>query len=402
MRSTLNKARTLCDKWRESRGRGKEGSSTLPAAAGGSPSPDSAAAPEGRLSRWFSIRRNQYDVDRGARDHSSANSSPSSTPSPGAGHLLHDTPGKMPRLPEEEEASTGSTELNGSSHNHEHFDRPRAMTIAGSTMASPTDVSAAFPPFTNFQRRQQPPALPPPPPGLTAEQIKRRHIVAAIVHSENSYVATLQRLNNDYKRPLEESSPPILSAQKISTLFHRVPEILQCHSMFRIALAESVRNWDRDEALGDVFVASFSKAGVLEIYSDFINNFSIAMDLAKQESKRKSALADFLKVKQISAHDRLSFFGLMVKPVQRFPQFILFLQDLLKHTPHGHHDRMSLQLALTQLESLAEMLNERKREAEQFQAFKEMLRHVGGKFAARPLVSDGGRYLLREDNVTQL
>jgi Rho guanine nucleotide exchange factor 10 len=62
---------------------------------------------------------------------------------------------------------------------------------------------------------------------------------------------------------------------------------------------------------------------------------------------------------------------------------------------------MSLQLALTQLESLAEMLNERKREAEQFQAFKEMLRHISGKFAARPL-SDGNRYLLREDNVTQL
>ena len=62
---------------------------------------------------------------------------------------------------------------------------------------------------------------------------------------------------------------------------------------------------------------------------------------------------------------------------------------------------MSLQLALTQLESLAEMLNERKREAEQFQAFKEMLRHISGKFAARPL-SDGNRCLLREDNVVQL
>lgn len=91
----------------------------------------------------------------------------------------------------------------------------------------------------------------------------------------------------------------------------------------------------------------------------------------------------------------------MVKPVQRFPQFILFLQDLLKHTPHGHHDRMSLQLALTQLESLAEMLNERKRESEQYLAFKEMLRHISGKFSIRPL-SDGNRYLLREDNVTHL
>lgn len=57
------------------------------------------------------------------------------------------------------------------------------------------------------------------------------------------------------------------------------------------------------------------------------------MELAKMEAKRKSALADFFKVKQISAHDRLSFFGLMVKPVQRFPQFILFLQVSRKWRP---------------------------------------------------------------------
>lgn len=47
------------------------------------------------------------------------------------------------------------------------------------------------------------------------------------------------------------------------------------------------------------------------------------------------------------------------------------------------------------------MLNERKREAEQFQAFKEMLRHVSGKLSHRPL-SSSSRYLIREDNVTQL
>lgn len=33
-----------------------------------------------------------------------------------------------------------------------------------------------------------------------------------------------------------------------------------------------------------------------------------------------------LQMRQITSPDRLSFFGLMVKPVQRFPQFILFLQ----------------------------------------------------------------------------
>ncbi len=40
------------------------------------------------------------------------------------------------------------------------------------------------------------PTLPPTPAGLSHQQLKRRHIVAAIIHSENSYVATLQRLVN--------------------------------------------------------------------------------------------------------------------------------------------------------------------------------------------------------------
>ena len=63
-----------------------------------------------------------------------------------------------------------------------------------------------------------------------------------------------------------------------------------------------------------------------------------------------------------------------MNPIQRFPQFILLLQDLLKATPPGHEDRMALQLALTTLESLAEMLNERKRECEQIAAFTDKLR----------------------------
>ncbi|XP_073955812.1 rho guanine nucleotide exchange factor 10-like protein isoform X5 [Choristoneura fumiferana] len=265
--------------------------------------------------------------------------------------------------------------------------------------------------------RVPPPALGPPPDALTPVQLRRRHVVAAIIHSENSYVATLQRLVNDYKKPLEESSPAILNASKIQTLFHRLPDILQCHLHFRTAVADCARTWDRDEKIGEVFLNAFSKAVVLDVYSDFINNFSVAMELAKMESKRKSALADFFKVKQISAHDRLSFFGLMVKPVQRFPQFIMFLQDLLKHTPPGHADRVSLQRALTRLEALADALNERKREAERTQAFRAALRRLtrggvagaggaGGaaRFGAARLLASRAdkRHLLRQDDLTQL
>ena len=36
----------------------------------------------------------------------------------------------------------------------------------------------------------------------------------------------------------------VLSIKKVTIVMDRVPEILQCHSQFRIALAEAVKNWD--------------------------------------------------------------------------------------------------------------------------------------------------------------
>ena len=56
-----------------------------------------------------------------------------------------------------------------------------------------------------------------------------------------------------------------------------------------------------------MFVASFSKSVVLEMYADFINNFSQAMDLAKCESKRKSAFGDFLKVGKMMTSSGIKF-----------------------------------------------------------------------------------------------
>ena len=63
----------------------------------------------------------------------------------------------------------------------------------------------------------------------------------------------------------------------------------------------------QEEKIGDVFVSCFSKSVVLEVYSDFINNFNQAMEMAKSESKRKSAFADFLKVE-----DGNGFLGKMI------------------------------------------------------------------------------------------
>ncbi|XP_023861681.1 rho guanine nucleotide exchange factor 10-like protein isoform X2 [Salvelinus sp. IW2-2015] len=244
--------------------------------------------------------------------------------------------------------------------------------------------------------KHPPPQLSPMPKGLTTQQIIRRHIIGSIVQSERSYVDSLKRILVEYQKPLLEPEARILSDKKVRPIFYRLREILQCHSMFQIALASRVAEWDLSEKIGDLFVASFSKSMVLDVYSDYVNNFTNAMALIKKACISKPAFLEFLKKKQVSSPDRITLYGLMVKPIQRFPQFILLLQDMLKNTPRAHPDRLPLQLALTELETLAERLNEQKRVADQVAEIQQLARSIGDRQLSKLLNSDQRQLILCE------
>ncbi|KAL7864816.1 hypothetical protein AOLI_G00162360 [Acnodon oligacanthus] len=244
--------------------------------------------------------------------------------------------------------------------------------------------------------KHPPPQLCPMPDGLSSQQIVRRHILSSIVQSEISYLDSLKRILQDYQKPLLEAEPRILNPKKIQPIFYRLKEILQCHAMFQIALASRVAEWDRTETIGDLFVASFSKSMVLDVYSDYVNNFTNAMALIKKACMSKPAFLEFLKKKQAASADRITLYGLMVKPIQRFPQFILLLQDMLKNTPAGHRDRLPLQLALTELETLAEKLNEQKRLAEQLSEIQQLARSNSDRALSKQLNSDQKQLILCE------
>lgn len=249
--------------------------------------------------------------------------------------------------------------------------------------------------------KHPPPELGPMPAGLSPQQVVRRHILGSIVQSERSYVDSLKRILQDYRNPLMEMEPKVLSARKCQVVFFRLKEILQCHSMFQIALASRVAEWDSAEKIGDLFVASFSKSMVLDVYSDYVNNFTTAMSLIKKACLTKPAFLDFLKKRQMASADRVTLYGLMVKPIQRFPQFILLLQDMLKNTPKGHADRLSLQLALTELETLAEKLNEQKRVADQVAEIQQLCKSISDRSSLNKLLSSGQRQLLLCETLTE-
>lgn len=53
---------------------------------------------------------------------------------------------------------------------------------------------------------------------------------------------------------------------------------------------------------------------------------------------------------------------------------------MLKHTARGHADRLPLQMALAELETLAEKLHERKRDADQRCAIKQMAKAMNERY----------------------
>ncbi|XP_028251655.1 rho guanine nucleotide exchange factor 10 isoform X2 [Parambassis ranga] len=244
------------------------------------------------------------------------------------------------------------------------------------------------------------PVLCPAPEGLSQQQLVRRCILGSILESEKNYLDSLKRILEQYEKPLSQIEPRLLSDRKLKMTFYRVREILQCHFLFQIALASRVAEWDNLEMIGDVFVASFSKSMVLDAYSEYVNNFSTAMAVVRKTCASKPAFLEFLKNRQDTNSDRMTLYGLMMKPIQRFPQFILLLQDMLKNTPVGHADRLPLQMALTELETLAEKLNEKKREADQRCEIRHIAKVMNERYLNK-LLRNGSRYLIRSDDMVE-
>lgn len=192
LRQTLNKARTLCDKFR-------------PHALKDPPPGHDGGQPPGRLSRWFSMRRgssNQYELDNGQ-------------------DRLH-IGGKMPLLSEVCLRLFGCEDVRWCrpvpapsfcETKKKHHEIPFGLfQVDEESIAQSTGVGTT----PAFSRRQLPPTLPAPPLNLTPQQLKRRHIIAAIVHSENSYVATLQRLVNVGALAFHQAASVMLIAHELN------------------------------------------------------------------------------------------------------------------------------------------------------------------------------------------
>merc|ERR1712080_480263 len=85
--------------------------------------------------------------------------------------------------------------------------------------------------------------------------------------------------------------------------------------------------------------------------------------------------ANFMKETFFKSPEKLDWFALSLKPVQKLPQLKTLLERLFKKTPKGHPERPELKRCLKTVTSFLQSLNETKREQEREEERKEMERH---------------------------
>ncbi|XP_011409669.1 PREDICTED: rho guanine nucleotide exchange factor 10-like protein [Amphimedon queenslandica] len=236
--------------------------------------------------------------------------------------------------------------------------RPHSDSIANRIDVRPTTVTY----IDNIVRA---PPLPPIDELLPENEKKRYKVIENLLESEASFLTSLNIAIELYRKPLKTDVSTELTLDDIRHLFGPIGTLLEHHELFFAALCEQTKNWSPAKQIGDVFLASFSRRDVVRHYSKYVNNFTVAMNILEKAIKKKQRFFEFLKRQMKTSGIQLSLQALLLKPIQRFFQYLLFLKDLIKYTPTTHPDSIVLEMAEAHIEGIANYLNEAKRRSEQ-------------------------------------
>lgn len=181
-----------------------------------------------------------------------------------------------------------------------------------------------------------------------------------------------------------------------------VPAILNIHERFLAELKRRFDAWDASQKIGDAFIEvvssnflfsfwsqyqlyfalQFSNTSIRETYTLFINNWTKAKAAIELTRSQRPQFARFLAAMAREHKRRLSLDNLLIKPVQKFPQWVfrpilrwflsfncsifsyeLIFKRLIEKTDAEHPDQKPLQDALKLAHDILLHLNSKEKEA---------------------------------------
>ncbi|ETN57724.1 hypothetical protein AND_010685 [Anopheles darlingi] len=192
----------------------------------------------------------------------------------------------------------------------------------------------------------------------------RTHVVVELFNTEKSYVESLQTIVLKYLNQLKSpDNAGLVGVQTVDEIFFMVPAILNIHERFLEELRRRLDSWDKLQMIGDAFVDVFSRPVILDTYTAFVNNWNRAKDAIRSAREKCPAFARFLEAMAREHKGKLSLDNLLIKPVQKFPNYELIFTRLIKHTDVAHPDQKPLQEALKLVHDILMFLNCKEKEA---------------------------------------
>jgi len=188
---------------------------------------------------------------------------------------------------------------------------------------------------------------------------KRNFIAREISSTEFNYLKKLELILEAFEAPLGSTDflpPPVLHA-----LFPPSLRTIATISQQLVSKLESCLGESRFQ-IGPIFI---DVANSMKVYTDYINNYETAIHTLKDLSKTYPKAQAFIRDTERSPLcKKSSLEDLLICVIQRIPQYVLLLRDLLVATPASHHDHGLLKEALEKMKVVADYINSEKQKHE--------------------------------------
>lgn len=163
--------------------------------------------------------------------------------------------------------------------------------------------------------------------------IKRVNYRAVLIHeiikTEGQYIQNLRYLSEIWSPNLK--SKRVLNDQEFDLIFKDIDSIIECHQQF----LESLRKSDAGycSCISPAFI-EFSNR--FHISFSYISSYSQIIELLDKKNQNRTFLQAIKDISKLNNDNDLQ--SLLIKPVQRIPQYPLFIERLMKCTPKTHLD----------------------------------------------------------------
>ncbi|GAM27886.1 hypothetical protein SAMD00019534_110620, partial [Acytostelium subglobosum LB1] len=191
----------------------------------------------------------------------------------------------------------------------------------------------------------------------------RRDVAMELLTTERSYINSLQILAQEYLTPLRKMSEQLnitTNVDNLKSLSDNIAVITNINTSLLNLFKQRIESkpWHCHTLFGDIF---FKLSDLLRCYISYVNQYNRSLN-SVNEFMKHSALSDYITATTLRTNQRLN--DLIIIPVQRIPRYVLLLEQMAKVTEASHPDRAQLVQGLAKVQSIADYVNEKKRDFE--------------------------------------